>query len=736
LRVRDWAKNAGLSAAVSILVVGGGEGLCRLLERHAAQRPMGRFITPWAAWDGDFYTVKSAAVGWPPWEDYNSDGVRDREHRIEKPGGRYRVVCLGDSTTLGWDIRPEEAYPQVLQDQLSALGQDVEVFNVALGGWTAHQELIAYRSIARKYRPDQVVIAICLNDIPEMQNNLVRPPALLAGLHQRSALVRRVVRAREREIRQIEDVFTRRDSREVRSGFEKLFAEVKTLRDEVRADGSRLAVLVFPARLQVEASAPAATAQKTIVDFCAAERIPCLDLRPAFVQAGRRAFIDEVHFSPFGARIVAEELLRSDLLEDHARAVVPELDHALAREPPDSERRRLPALLATLRDGDVDQRVTVARVLGILGAEAAVSGLVATLSDPSPQVRAAVVWALGGTAAGAPEVVTALTKCAADDSPRVREGAAWALGRLGTRARPAGAALVPLLEDPDESVRWRAADALGAIGLDPQAALGPLLRILQDPKSVERGAAAELVGRMGAAAEPAILALVDALEDRREPVRWRAAWALGEIGSGARGAVPALVKAMEDGNIRGHVADALGRIGPDARDAVPSLGTALKDESASVRWKAAQALGQIGPAAVVAAPVLLEALGDPQENVRLAAIHAASRVGADARMAAPAYTRCLADPASRVRREAAKALGQAGPAGQRAVGALVQALEDEDAGVREEAATAMGRIGFLPRAALKALTRAAEDREGSVRFAASRALKRLHEAKPSPTASR
>lgn len=131
-------------------------------------------------------------MGWPPWEDYNSDGVRDREHAVRKAPGVRRVVCLGDSTTLGWNIRPEEAYPQVLQDRLSAWGRAAEVFNIALGGWSPHQELIAYRRLARKYRPDQVLIGICLNDVPEMQNNLSKPPTVLSSLHQRSALVRKV----------------------------------------------------------------------------------------------------------------------------------------------------------------------------------------------------------------------------------------------------------------------------------------------------------------------------------------------------------------------------------------------------------------------------------------------------------------------------------------------------------------------------------------------------------------
>ena len=55
--------------------------------------------------------------------------------------------------------------------------------------------------VVRAYRPHAVILAVCLNDIPELQNNLARPPEWLAGLFRRSALVRRVVNAKGREIK-------------------------------------------------------------------------------------------------------------------------------------------------------------------------------------------------------------------------------------------------------------------------------------------------------------------------------------------------------------------------------------------------------------------------------------------------------------------------------------------------------------------------------------------------------
>ncbi|HXY40203.1 MAG TPA: GDSL-type esterase/lipase family protein, partial [Vicinamibacteria bacterium] len=258
--------NLAVAAATTALVLGAAEVAARLVETPTAAPA--DYITDWQAWDGDFYTVKSTAVGWPPWEDYNTEGLRDTEHRPEKRSGSWRIACLGDSVTLGWGIRRQEAWPHALEDLGAASDRDLEVMNVALGGWSTRQELIAYRRIVRRYHPDQVLLGICLNDVAEMQNNLSRPPALLASLHRHSALARRLVNARRREIRSVEELFTTPAAAAVRQGYERMFADLRTLRDEVRRDSALFGIVVFPFRFQLGASAPPPLAQRTIGEFC------------------------------------------------------------------------------------------------------------------------------------------------------------------------------------------------------------------------------------------------------------------------------------------------------------------------------------------------------------------------------------------------------------------------------------------------------------------------------------
>src|SRR5687768_6055542 len=160
--LRSLLVNVLFSLAVTAAAVGLLEGAFRIHERRRPAVVVADYIWNWEKkWAGDFYTIHSDAVGWPPWEEFNHDGVRDRTHTVEKPDDVWRVAFLGDSVTLGAGLTPAEAYPQVLQTKLDAEGRGTEVFNVALWGWSTRQQRLAWERIARKYRMDQVVLAVC-----------------------------------------------------------------------------------------------------------------------------------------------------------------------------------------------------------------------------------------------------------------------------------------------------------------------------------------------------------------------------------------------------------------------------------------------------------------------------------------------------------------------------------------------------------------------------------------------
>jgi HEAT repeat protein/lysophospholipase L1-like esterase len=719
--LRSLGQNIALTVVSVALTLAAAEGIARLLEPADAAPPVAPYITDWAQWDGDFYTVKASALGWPPFEDYNQDGLRDRAHRIERRPGVKRLICLGDSTTAGYRIRAEEAYPRLLQDLYDALDQPIEVFNVALGGWSTRQELIAYRRIAPKYGPDHVIVGVCLNDIPELGNNLSRPPAWLAASYRRSALLRRLVDAPNREIRSIEELFEQPDSPRVRKAYDRLFEHLRTLRDEVRADGATFGVLALPFRLQVLPGAPSPTPQQTLAAFCADEAIAFLDLLPALAAAGEAAFVDYDHLSPLGSQVVADQILASGLIPGPERR-----DDHPAEEPAPPATDDLPALADALESPDPRVRARAARALGQAGSDARRlrPALAARLGDDDRAVRAAAVWALGRLGPRPDADLVALERRLGDADPAVRAGAAWSLGRLGPVATSAAPALVERLGDAEPEVRRRAVDALERVRPNAATCLDAARRVLNDPQSPGRAEAARAVGLMGASAVDAVGDLVAALGAEEPRVRQEVVSALGAVGPGAAAAVPALVGTLGDPELSWRVPEALGSIGPAAAEAVPALRASLGDERANVRWRAAVALGKMGEAAGQAGPDLARLARDPQENVRRAAVIALARVGADPELQRAVFVEALEDPNPEVRTKAANGLRRLGRAASSASPALAAALEDPDAWVRVSAARALGAVGGGT-ASVEALERALDDEEQIVRDQAAAALRTL-----------
>lgn len=399
---RKWRELA-TAAASTLLCLAVAEGLCRALEVRRPRPQVAESIADWAAWDGEFYTVRQVAGGSGPSADYNADGLRDRAHARTHPPRRRRLACLGDSTTMGWGIRPEEAFPQQFQERLERAGRRFEVFNVGLPGWTTRQERIAYERIARRYAMDDVLVTVCLNDLPELLNNLARPPRWLAAAHERSALVRRVVGAEERTMADVRELFEQGSPR-AREAYGRFAQELRRLHGLVKADGARLGVAVLPFAFQLEPGAPAPVPQNVIGAFCEEEGIPFLDLLPSLRRAGGTPFIDEDHLSSHGAGVVADALLAS------------------------------PLLIAAPADGDAQE--------GARPSDNAPASLVAALADEDPVVRWRAAERLG--AIRPLDSLAALTSIAADGQHVGAADAAFVLGRLGPAAGASAPALAHL----------------------------------------------------------------------------------------------------------------------------------------------------------------------------------------------------------------------------------------------------------------------------------------------------
>lgn len=294
-----------LFATIVVLVpLMAGELLCRITGAGGPATHATEFSDWHVSPGGDrFWVVRAPG--------YNRDGVRDRDHDVVKPPGVHRIVTLGDSVTAGFGLPFDQSFPFLFQSYLSQIHVPAEVINVAVPGWSTLQEVAAYETIARKYKPDDVFLGFCLNDVAEMRNNMIeRPAALPAAIARHSALFRFLVGAQRREVREVRDLFAEPEPPAVADGWRRVFDQLTVLQKETEADGCQLSVIVLPFRFQLLDDAPPPVPQTRLRTWCLEHRIPSIDMLPALRRVGPKSFIDASHLSLTGARAVAEELIR------------------------------------------------------------------------------------------------------------------------------------------------------------------------------------------------------------------------------------------------------------------------------------------------------------------------------------------------------------------------------------------------------------------------------------------
>jgi hypothetical protein len=96
----------------------------------------------------------------------NAKGMRaDRNYPYEKPDGVLRIVALGDSYTVGYEVEAEETFSSVLQRELRRRGHFVEVLNTGVSGYSNAEALLYLERELLRYAPDVVVLSFVGNDL-------------------------------------------------------------------------------------------------------------------------------------------------------------------------------------------------------------------------------------------------------------------------------------------------------------------------------------------------------------------------------------------------------------------------------------------------------------------------------------------------------------------------------------------------------------------------------------------
>jgi HEAT repeat protein/beta-lactamase regulating signal transducer with metallopeptidase domain len=268
------------------------------------------------------------------------------------------------------------------------------------------------------------------------------------------------------------------------------------------------------------------------------------------------------------------------------------------------------ALIARLKDEDLEVRRAAARSLGRLEDPRAVPPLIEALKDTDPRMRAETIDALSGFEDE--RTIAPIAALLSDRSEDVRQNALSALSQF-EKGVPVGP-VIKLLDDSSADVRHEAVHLLNR--LHDRSAASAVARLIHDSSKDVRVAVIEALGELGDGGSSQ--ALRDALGDSDPDVRQSAIQALDEL----KVSIPeaTLLNLLKDPNadVRREAAQVAGHRSIVA--AVPSLRRMLEDAKPDVRETAVDALSNIPDTS--ARDALRAALNSKDPNVRRAAADA------------------------------------------------------------------------------------------------------------------
>ena len=85
-------------------------------------------------------------------------GFRGEAPEMEKEPGLYRVVFLGDSFLFAEALPWQDVFTTILNDRFKRRDLPIQAINMGVNGYGTIQEYLVYKNMARRYKPDLVVI--------------------------------------------------------------------------------------------------------------------------------------------------------------------------------------------------------------------------------------------------------------------------------------------------------------------------------------------------------------------------------------------------------------------------------------------------------------------------------------------------------------------------------------------------------------------------------------------------
>lgn len=123
------------------------------------------------------FRVESAPDGIQAIHTLNLYGFRDREWQVAKTASR-RVLVVGDSMVEGFMVEADETVPRLIEKMARKAGEDVDVWNLGIGGAGLNDYIALIQDAVSVFAPDEIVLVFHANDLlgsPTFTKALIRP---------------------------------------------------------------------------------------------------------------------------------------------------------------------------------------------------------------------------------------------------------------------------------------------------------------------------------------------------------------------------------------------------------------------------------------------------------------------------------------------------------------------------------------------------------------------------------
>lgn len=335
---RKIFKKLGISFSVFVLLILGLEVGLRIAGYGKA---LARYYDPQLGW---FYLPHQERGMLGPKKEFlgmmktNAEGFRGPVATSTKKDGVTRIACLGDSFTHGWGVAGEETYPAQLQRELP----EAEVLNYGIPGANIWNSLQVYRFKVRDKKPDVAIFALFENDAQPDTGGPKHMDAWILTAFGRTAIVEAFnlhlrnrisyfhagrspeLKAYLQDYRKNErDILSNPESEVASRYWTKAMENLRTLSEEVQADGVRFVVIQFPSHRQWVKVQKAKTSEEEALSLEGDKRlqayvrrevealgVPYLDLYDTFAASPEDPFnpLDQGHPSKIGYDLASKRI--------------------------------------------------------------------------------------------------------------------------------------------------------------------------------------------------------------------------------------------------------------------------------------------------------------------------------------------------------------------------------------------------------------------------------------------